>query len=72
MKKKSEKIYLGPTEIIVSFESDLDHHLNTKKNPDFPTYLLSHAFAEVCTLRGLMFRFIITFTNNIGPTLGKA
>ena len=29
--KKNEKMGFGPTSIPLNFESDLDHHLNTKK-----------------------------------------
>ena len=45
---------LGPTEIPLNFESDLDHSLDTKNNPDFLIYLL-HAFGKVCALQVLSF-----------------
>ena len=49
--EKNKKIGLSPTQIPLSFESNLDDRLDTKRNHlDFTIYLLLHALAEVCTL----------------------
>ena len=47
--KKSQRrswSYLDP----INYETDSDHGLDTKKNLDFPVYLLLSAMAEVCTV----------------------
>ena len=51
--EKNQKMSLGPSH--PNFETDLDHRLDTKRNPDFPIYLSLHALAEVCTLQVLLF-----------------
>ena len=43
----TQKMGLAQTEIPFNFGSDLDHHLDTLKNPDFPIYLL---LDDVCAL----------------------
>ena len=50
---KNQKMGLGPTEIplnLLNLETDLDHCLSTKRDLDFPIYLLLYLLVEVCTL----------------------
>ena len=53
--EKSQKMYLGPTQIPINVETELDHLLDSKTNPDFPIYLLLQALAEICSPRVLLF-----------------
>ena len=50
-----------PTWIPLNFETDLDHHLNTKKVRDlnFPIYLLIGALGRYCTRQVLLLTLLL-------------
>ena len=66
---KNHQMILGPTLIPLHFETDLDHHLDTKKNIGVLSIYLLHALAEVCALRVLLSLLILftRFQNDVHP-----
>ena len=64
---KDQKMVLGPAQIPINFECDLDDHQYTKNTRDFHIYLLS-ALVEVFVLRMPQlndFKDIISFLSDL-------